>query len=105
MLFIKGVLNENKDYFNSLKQDFSFKTIMAEIQETTEDLEDKLQKLSLKRFCREKAEKYLASVTEKLHNHYIVLVSFLNKKQVNTIVDDKESKLLKSELELSLILK
>jgi len=45
------------------------------------DLESKLNKLSLIKFCRDKAEKYLAQITENLYNINLVIISMLAKKE------------------------
>lgn len=73
----RNILITNKAVFINLKNDPDMKKIFQELYLTLQDLESKLNKLSLITFCRDKAEKYLANVTQKLDQMNIVLLSFL----------------------------
>ncbi len=66
-----------------MKDDVHYKNLLNELHLKLLDLESKLNKLSLIKFCREKAEKYLAEVTESLYNINFVLSGMLSKKVEN----------------------
>ena len=73
----KHTIIENKNLFNSYRKEPNMIKIYDELQMTVEDVGSKLNKLALISFCRDKAEKYLANVTEKLDNINMVLLSFV----------------------------
>jgi TPR repeat protein len=66
---------------------------MDELQYTVLDIESKLNKLSLIKFCRDKAEKYLGEVTQKLANINLVIMSLLGKRK-----DTGQDKLVLQEI-------
>lgn len=104
----RDLVSENLEFLEKMKNDQNYQKIMLELKQTISDLESKLNKLSLIKFCRDKAEKYLAQVREKLYNINLVIISLLGtKKEVipevkedNTGLIDEISKLNKKIKEM-----
>ena len=61
----KKTLENNKNIFESLKTEPNMIKLFEELDYTIYDVESKLNKLALIKFCKKKAEKYLKNVTEK----------------------------------------
>ena len=88
-------LQENKNIFESLKSEENMIKLFDELENTIEDVESKLNKLALIKFCKSKAEKYLKNVSEKLENINMILLSYLasrKNKHVETKIIEKENK-------------
>lgn len=87
----KNTIVQNKSLFNSLRREPNMIKIFDELNYTVQDLESKLNKLALISFCRDRAEKYLANVTQKLENINMILLSFLagtKTKGTTTVISD-----------------
>jgi TPR repeat protein len=78
------VLEKNINFINEKKSEVNFSKIIEELSIIIQDVESKLNSLALITFCRDKAEKYLSQVTEKLHNLNLVLISLFTKKIENS---------------------
>ena len=87
-------LQENKNIFESLRSEENMIKLFDELENTIEDVESKLNKLALIKFCKSKAEKYLKNVSEKLENINMILLSYLasrKNKHVETKIIEKEN--------------
>jgi hypothetical protein len=72
---------------------------MSELYETLEDLDSKLDNLALIRFCRDRAEKYLARVTEKVYNINLLLISNIINKKQEPLKEDKNNEIFMQEID------
>ena len=97
----KKTLEENKKIFESLKTEPNMIKLFDESDYTILDVESKLNKLALIKFCKKKAEKYLKNVTEKLENINMIFLSYLagrKNKHVEKQIIKTENNLDKQEL-------
>ena len=99
----ESLIEQNKNLFNSLQSEQNIIKIFHELNQTILDVESRLDKLSLIKFCRDKAEKYLSNVTQKLHNINMILLSFLagNKKGKEIHINNQNEDLLSKINELN----
>ena len=97
----RKTLEDNKNIFESLKTEPNMIKLFDELDYTIIDVESKLNKLALIKFCKAKAEKYLKNVTEKLENINMIFLSYLagrKNKHIETQIIKKEDNLDKQEL-------
>ena len=97
----RKTLEENKKIFESLKTEPNMIKLFDELDYTIIDVESKLNKLALIKFCKAKAEKYLKNVTEKLENINMIFLSYLagrKNKHIETQIIKKEDNFDKQEL-------
>lgn len=99
----ESLIEQNKNLFNSLQTEQNIIKIFHELNQTILDVESRLDKLSLIKFCRDKAEKYLSNVTQKLNNINMILLSFLagNKKGQEIHINNQNEDLLSKINELN----
>ena len=97
----RKTLEDNKNIFESLKTEPNMIKLFDELDYTIIDVESKLNKLALIKFCKTKAEKYLKNVSEKLENINMIFLSYLagrKNKHVETQIIKKEDNFDKQEL-------
>ena len=97
----RKTLEDNKNIFESLKTEPNMIKLFDELDYTIIDVESKLNKLALIKFCKAKAEKYLKNVTEKLENINMIFLSYLagrKNKHIETQIIKKEDNFDKQEL-------
>ena len=97
----KKTLENNKNIFESLKTEPNMIKLFEELDYTIYDVESKLNKLALIKFCKTKAEKYLKNVSEKLENINMILLSYLagrKNKNIETQIIKKDDGFDKQEL-------
>ena len=97
----RKTLEDNKNIFESLKTEPNMIKLFDELDYTIIDVESKLNKLALIKFCKTKAEKYLKNVTEKLENINMIFLSYLagrKNKHIETQIIKKEDNFDKQEL-------
>ena len=97
----KKTLENNKNIFESLKTEPNMIKLFEELDYTIYDVESKLNKSALIKFCKTKAEKYLKNVSEKLENINMILLSYLagrKNKNIETQIIKKDDGFDKQEL-------